>query len=84
VSAELSAYLSALDADPARLERSTSGGPRCAALTRKYADDVDGVIAWAEHARTRLAALDTSDELLEELDRSGSGWRRRSPSWRRG
>ena len=31
--------------------RSTSGGPRCAALTRKYADDVDGVIAWAERAR---------------------------------
>jgi DNA repair protein RecN (Recombination protein N) len=30
---------------------------------------VAGVIAWAEHARTRLAELDTSDELLEELDR---------------
>ena len=27
------------------------------------------MIAWAEHARARLAALDTSDELLEELDR---------------
>ena len=39
------------------------------ALTRKYAEDVDGVIAWAAHARTRLAELDTSDELLEEMDR---------------
>ena len=39
------------------------------ALTRKYAEDVDGVIAWADNARTRLAELDTSDELLEELDR---------------
>jgi DNA repair protein RecN (Recombination protein N) len=38
-------------------------------LTRKYADDVDGVIAWADRARTRLADLDTSDEVLEELDR---------------
>ena len=27
------------------------------------------MIAWAEHARARLAELDTSDELLEELDR---------------
>ena len=27
------------------------------------------MIAWAERARTRLSELDTSDELLEELDR---------------
>ncbi len=27
------------------------------------------MIAWAENARTRLAVLDTSDELLEELDK---------------
>src|SRR5919197_64696 len=31
--------------------------------------DVDGVIAWAERARARLAELDTSDEQLEEMDR---------------
>jgi DNA repair protein RecN (Recombination protein N) len=69
VSAELSAYLSALDADPARLEQIYERRAALRGLTRKYADDVDGVIAWADHARTRLAALDTSDELLEELDR---------------
>jgi DNA repair protein RecN (Recombination protein N) len=69
VSAELSAYLGSLDADPARLEAIYERRAALRALTRKYADDVDGVIAWAEHARTRLAALDTSDELLEELDR---------------
>jgi DNA repair protein RecN (Recombination protein N) len=38
-------------------------------LTRKYADDVDGVIAWADRARSRLGELDSSDELLDELDR---------------
>jgi DNA repair protein RecN (Recombination protein N) len=69
VSAELSAYLGALDADPARLEAVYERRAALRGLTRKYADDVDGVIAWAERARTRLAALDTSDELLEELDR---------------
>lgn len=69
VSAELSAYLSSLDADPARLEVIYERRAALRALTRKYADDVEGVIAWAENARTRLAALDSSDELLEELDR---------------
>ena len=69
VSAELSAYLGALDADPARLEQIYERRAVLRGLTRKYADDVEGVIAWAEHARTRLAALDTSDDLLEELDR---------------
>jgi DNA repair protein RecN (Recombination protein N) len=39
------------------------------ALTRKYADDIDGVIAWADRARQRLSDLDVSDEALEELDR---------------
>jgi DNA repair protein RecN (Recombination protein N) len=69
VSAELSAYLDALDADPARLEAIHERRATLRGLTRKYAEDVDGVIAWAQHARARLAALDTSDELLEELDR---------------
>jgi DNA repair protein RecN (Recombination protein N) len=69
VSAELSTYLDSLDADPARLEAIHERRATLRGLTRKYAEDVDGVLAWAEHARARLAALDTSDELLEELDR---------------
>jgi DNA repair protein RecN (Recombination protein N) len=69
VSAELSAYLDALDADPSRLEAIHERRATLRGLTRKYAEDVDGVLAWADHARARLAALDTSDELLEELDR---------------
>jgi DNA repair protein RecN (Recombination protein N) len=69
VSAELSAYLSDLDADPARLEQLYERRAVLRGLTRKYADDVEGVIAWAQHARTRLAVLDTSDEQLEELDK---------------
>jgi DNA repair protein RecN (Recombination protein N) len=69
VSAELSAYLDSLDADPARLQAVYERRAALRALTRKYAEDVDGVIAWANRARGRLAELDTSDELLEELDR---------------
>ena len=69
VSAELSAYLDALDADPSRLEAIHERRATLRGLTRKYAEDVDGVLAWADHARARLAALDSSDELLEELDR---------------
>ncbi|MEV6301436.1 DNA repair protein RecN [Actinoplanes sp. NPDC051861] len=69
VSSELSAYLSSLDADPARLEAIYERRAALRGLTRKYADDIDGVIVWAENARTKLSELDTSDELLEELDR---------------
>jgi DNA repair protein RecN (Recombination protein N) len=69
VATELSAYLDSLDADPARLQAVYERRAALRALTRKYAEDIDGVIAWAERARSRLAELDTSDELLEELDR---------------
>ncbi|WP_426505758.1 DNA repair protein RecN [Dactylosporangium sp. McL0621] len=69
VSTELGTYLAALDADPGRLEEVYERRAALRALTRKYAEDVDGVVAWADRARTRLAELDTSDELLEELDR---------------
>jgi DNA repair protein RecN (Recombination protein N) len=36
-------------------------------LTRKYAEDVDGVLEWARQAADRLAGLDTSEEALAAL-----------------
>ncbi|XVU23068.1 DNA repair protein RecN [Actinoplanes sp. CA-054009] len=69
VASELSTYLGTLDADPARLEQIYERRAALRSLTRKYADDVEGVIAWADNARTRLSQLDSSDELLEELDK---------------
>ncbi|MET0198912.1 MAG: DNA repair protein RecN, partial [Rhodococcus fascians] len=36
-------------------------------LTRKYAADVDGVIAWADDARDRLSKIDVSADALAEL-----------------
>jgi DNA repair protein RecN (Recombination protein N) len=69
VSVELSAYLASLDADPARLQTIYERRATLRQLTRKYADDVDGVIAWAQRAKERLSLLDTSDEALEEMER---------------
>jgi DNA repair protein RecN (Recombination protein N) len=68
VAAELAAYLDALDADPDRLATVYARRADLRALTRRYADNVDGVIAWAERARPRLALLETSDEQFEELE----------------
>ena len=67
VGAELGGYLDGLDADPARLAQVLARQAELKALTRKYAVDVDAVLAWAEQARDRLAALDTSEETLAAL-----------------
>jgi DNA repair protein RecN (Recombination protein N) len=68
VAAELSGYLDALDADPERLTAIYERRAALRSLTRKYAEDVDGVIAWAERAQARLAELDPADERLAELE----------------
>ncbi|HZG89420.1 MAG TPA: DNA repair protein RecN, partial [Pseudonocardia sp.] len=67
VGAELTGYLDQLDADPERLGQVLARQAELKALTRKYAADVDGVLAWADAARERLASLDTSDEALAGL-----------------
>ena len=67
VGAELTGYLEQLDADPARLEQVLARQAELKSLTRKYAADVDGVLAWAEQAAARLAGLDTSEEALAAL-----------------
>ncbi|WP_165436481.1 DNA repair protein RecN [Amycolatopsis suaedae] len=67
VGTELGTYLDSLDADPQRLEQALARQADLKKLTRKYAADVDGVLAWAEDARRRLATMDTSEEALAEL-----------------
>ena len=62
VAMELSSYLEGLDADPARLAEVHERRAALKALTRKYAEDIDGVLAWAEQARAKLAELDLSDD----------------------
>ena len=67
VAADLSSYLAGLEVDPVRLADVEQRRSELVRLTRKYADDVDGVLAWAEEASRRLAALDTSEEALATL-----------------
>jgi DNA repair protein RecN (Recombination protein N) len=67
VGAELTGYLDGLAADPGRLEQVLARQAELKALTRKYAADVAGVLAWAEEAERRLAGLDTSEEALTAL-----------------
>jgi DNA repair protein RecN (Recombination protein N) len=67
VAAELASYLAGLEVDPIRLAEVEDRRAELLRLTRKYADDVDGVLAWADEAGRRLAALDTSEEALARL-----------------
>ncbi|WP_029114141.1 DNA repair protein RecN [Mycobacterium sp. URHB0044] len=67
VSTELGAYLSELPSDASTLETKLARQGELRNLTRKYAADVDGVLAWAGEARDRLAQLDVSEETLAAL-----------------
>ncbi|MCW2519897.1 MAG: recombination protein RecN, partial [Mycobacterium sp.] len=67
VSTELGDYLAELPSDASTLEGKLSRQGELRNLTRKYAADVDGVLAWAADARTRLAQLDVSEEALAGL-----------------
>jgi DNA repair protein RecN (Recombination protein N) len=69
VSNELSSYLEALEADPGRLEQVLARQAELKMLTRKYATDIDGVLAWAADAAQQLTGLDTSSEALADLAR---------------
>ncbi|MBF6175862.1 DNA repair protein RecN [Nocardia blacklockiae] len=67
VTTELSTYLSDLPSDPGALDSLLNRQAELKTLTRKYAPDIDGVIAWADEARGRLDSLDVSDEALAAL-----------------
>ncbi|WP_068147911.1 DNA repair protein RecN [Rhodococcoides corynebacterioides] len=67
VGADLTAYLDDLPADPESLDTMLSRQAELKNLTRKYAADVDGVLAWAQEARERLTGLDVSADALAAL-----------------
>ncbi|MCX5044019.1 DNA repair protein RecN [Aldersonia sp. NBC_00410] len=67
VAGELSGYLGDLPADPGALDSLLTRQAELKTLTRKYAPDVDGVIAWAEDARARLQSVDVSEDALAVL-----------------
>lgn len=67
IAVELGGFLSDLPADPSLLEESLQRQQQLKMLTRKYAPDIDGVLAWRDKARTRLGRIDISSEALDEL-----------------
>ena len=67
VSGELGTFLSDLPSDPDELERLLQRQQELKSLTRKYAPDIAGVLAWRAKAAKRLTSIDTSAEAIEEL-----------------
>lgn len=67
VSTELGDYLAELPSDASTLEGKLARQAELRGLTRKYAADIDGVLAWAKESRERLAQLDVSEEALAGL-----------------
>ena len=67
LAADLASYLERLDADPARLAEVEDRRAALKGLTRKYAETVDGVLAWAADAERRLSQLDVSEDALTAL-----------------
>ncbi|HVM26082.1 MAG TPA: AAA family ATPase, partial [Mycobacteriales bacterium] len=65
---DLASYAAGVDADPARLSSAQERLAVLTALVRRHAaDDVDGVLAWAEAASGRLLELDADDDRIAEL-----------------
>lgn len=69
VATELSGFLAELPADASELEAKLARQAQLRGLTRKYAADIDGVLAWAAESRQRLVALDVSEDALTGLSR---------------
>ena len=67
VAADLASYAADIDTDPARLAAVQDRRAALGALTRKYGDNVDAVLAWADRASRRLLDLDSDDERVANL-----------------
>jgi DNA repair protein RecN (Recombination protein N) len=67
VAADVSSYAAGLDTDPARLAAVSERRAALTALTRKYGETIDEVLAWSHDAATRLLQLDNTDEHIEAL-----------------
>ncbi|MGZ6745761.1 MAG: DNA repair protein RecN [Nocardioides sp.] len=67
VAADVASYAARVDTDPARLSVVSERRAALTALTRKYGDTIDEVLAWAQQSATRLLDLDGTDERIEQL-----------------
>jgi DNA repair protein RecN (Recombination protein N) len=68
VAGELAGYADGLDADPLRLAAVEERRAVLAHLTRKYGEDIAGVIDWGERSAARLTELEEDDDRIGELE----------------
>jgi DNA repair protein RecN (Recombination protein N) len=67
VAADVASYAARVDTDPARLATVSERRAALTALTRKYGDTIDEVLAWAAQSAQRLFELDGTDDRILEL-----------------
>ena len=67
VASDLASYAASIEVDPVRLAAAHERRAVLAALTRKYAGDIAGVLAWARSAAGRLADLGADDDRVAVL-----------------
>lgn len=68
VAADVASYASGVDTDPQRLAAVSERRAALTALTRKYGETVDEVLAWSERSARRLAEIDLADDSVGELE----------------
>ena len=67
LAADVASYASSVETDPARLAGVSERRAALTALTRKYGETIDEVLAWQERSSARLLDLDGTDERIEAL-----------------
>ena len=67
LAADVASYASGLESDPARLAAVSERRAALTALTRKYGEDIDEVLAWSQASAQRLFELDDTDDRIARL-----------------
>lgn len=68
LAADLSSYLTDIEVDPARMAWVQQRRADLTALTRKYGETIDDVLAWGKASAQRLDSLLGSDSRIEALE----------------
>jgi DNA repair protein RecN (Recombination protein N) len=68
LAADTASYASGLETDPARLAAVSERRAALVALTRKYGETIDEVVAWSTEAASRLGGLEGADDRIAELE----------------
>ncbi|MGN6252491.1 MAG: DNA repair protein RecN, partial [Marmoricola sp.] len=75
LAADVASYATGVEVDPARLAAVSERRAALTALTRKYGETVDEVLAWSARSVQRYAELDGSEERLAALEQEATGLR---------